>query len=122
MSDPLSVPAIASELQRVEGEIQGIPELQLSMDRQLLNAKLAYEKAKLKASDSLKSGGEKLLAAERELRIFELTEDEWFAVRDAEVQADYARTAGRMFVAQATALQSRLRAAKDVSSLHATVR
>ena len=125
MSDPLSIPAIGARQQQVEQEIQGIPDLQSEADHGVLKAELAYIKAQAKASAEVQAeaaeSGRKPLAAERDLAIFEKTEDEWYAKRNAEIQADYSRSLAKSRYAELSSLQSRLRAAVESDKAHVRV-
>jgi len=118
--DPLSVPAIATRQQQVEGEVQGVPELQKSMDEAALEAEMAYRKAEAKALLGMPAtvDGRKLTVAEREARVFSETEGVWELWQSAKIQAEYAKGVGRAALAELSSLQSRLRVAHESDKAH----
>lgn len=125
VSDPLSIAAIGLRQQQVEQEIQGVPQAQKDMDSAVIDAERKYIKAQAKANaewqTEVAASGRKPLAAERDLFIFEKTEDEWYRKRDAEVQADYVRALAKALYAESISLQSRMKGALEADRTHVRV-
>lgn len=118
MADGLSIPAIAARQQAIEGELQSVPAKIKEADESMLVLEKNLLKAKAKAQLQIASEG-KMLAAERELRIFELTEEEWTEHRVAEIAAEYERNRFRTLDKESTSLASRMKAAIRSDDMHA---
>ena len=119
-SDPLSIAAIAQEQQRIEQELQSVPALMRDADSNVVEAEMALNRARAKALHDLpeKINGVKLLAADRESRVFESTEEEFEAHRLAVVEADYLRSRFRALNSVLTSLASRMKAALGSDRAH----
>lgn len=120
-ADSLSIAAIAREQQRIEQELQSVPALMRDADSKVVEAEMQLNRARAKALHELpdKINGVKLLAADRESRVFEDTEEEFEAHRLAVVEADYLRSRFRALNSVLTSLASRMKAALGVDNAHA---
>lgn len=120
MSNELSIPQIAHRQQQIERELQSIPAAQQDMDLAALVAERDFIRAKAQAMLNVPHSvnGVKLLASERELRLSQAVEDEWFKFEQAKIASNYLRDTGKALNSELISLSSRMKAAMQAGGAH----
>lgn len=114
--------AINARQAEVEAEMQVAANAIKDADMAVVDSEKALNHAK--AEQALKvpfydENGNKLLAAERELKLWLLTEDKWYEHRIAEIAAEYARNQFKALDKELIALCSRANRYMDADKAHA---